>query len=172
MDGLTKLYSRKDLEEFINNKVINLDIYSSFVIFDIDTLIAINDIHGYLIADKYLTDLGLNLKNYFKEPDLCFRFNGEEFIVFISDESNIENDILLKKTQEILDNSIDRNCVIDVEYSNNKFYSISACIAKNVSLKNYNEVNLMVDNAIIAIQTKKEKLEKRKYKKQNVLVII
>ena len=38
--------------------------------------------------------------------------------------------------------------------------------------RNYNEVNLMVDNAIIAIQTKKEKLEKRKYKKQNVLVII
>lgn len=167
MDGLTKLYSRKDLEEFINNKIINLDIYSSFVIFDVDTLIAINDIHGYLISDKHLTDLGLNLKNYFKEPNLCFRFNGEEFIVLISDESNIE-----KHTQEILDNSIDRNCIIDVEYSNNKFYSVSACIVKNVSLKTYNEVELMLDNAIVAIEAKKEYIENRKYKKQNVLAII
>jgi len=95
-DGLTNLYNRqafdlklKDTQEALNKTG------EAFllIIFDVDRLKVINDVHGHISGDKVLKVVAQCLRETFREVDFIARYGGDEFAVIVEGLS-------LKKGQE------------------------------------------------------------------------
>jgi len=91
-DPLTKLRNRKFLEEIKKMVVIGKDHYD--VIFcDIDHFKRVNDTYGHDVGDIVLEIVGKKLKSSFKDSkDFIVRYGGEEFIIFLRNETETVND--------------------------------------------------------------------------------
>ncbi len=73
--------------------------YALFII-DIDNFKSINDNLGHFWGDKVLKDISRELKGIFRNDDIVVRIGGDEFVVFLKDENNI--DLLSRKAKQIL----------------------------------------------------------------------
>jgi diguanylate cyclase (GGDEF)-like protein len=58
-------------------------------IIDLDRFKEVNDVHGHLVGDKVLAQLGRLLKNRFRHEDLRCRWGGEEFAILLVDEGAV-----------------------------------------------------------------------------------
>ncbi len=95
-DGMTGLYNRRFLEEFID-KVMNQvkrekETYSVMML-DVDWFKMVNDTYGHDIGDKVIVEIGKVLKENIRSADLAIRYGGEEFVVLLhnaSDEGTLE----------------------------------------------------------------------------------
>lgn len=85
-DGLTGLYNRRFLEEFIDKVMSqalrNNDSYSIMML-DIDFFKMVNDTYGHDAGDTIIKGLAKVLQNNIREADLAIRYGGEEFIVLL-----------------------------------------------------------------------------------------
>jgi diguanylate cyclase (GGDEF)-like protein len=85
-DGLTGLYNRRFLEEFIDKVMSqalrNNDSYSIMML-DIDYFKMVNDTYGHDAGDTIIKGLADVLKDNVREADLAIRYGGEEFIVLL-----------------------------------------------------------------------------------------
>ncbi len=90
IDGLTGLYNRKYLDIFMDNKVKKFSEFAIAMV-DIDYFKKVNDGYGHDVGDKVLKELSEIFKKYIKEPNLAFRFGGEEFLLFIPDVSSAKD---------------------------------------------------------------------------------
>lgn len=94
-DGLTGLFNRKYLDEYIEKSVAQAkrtDSNYGIMMIDIDYFKMVNDTYGHDVGDKVIKALSKVLKNSIREADLAFRFGGEEFLVllFNCDENKID----------------------------------------------------------------------------------
>ena len=87
IDGLTKLYNRKYLDIFMEN---NIKEYKSYAVamLDIDYFKKVNDSYGHDAGDRVLMGLSEIFKDVIKKDDIAFRFGGEEFLIFMPNESS------------------------------------------------------------------------------------
>ena len=101
MDALTKLGNRnayfgvvEQLNEKINNKI-----YVNFavLVFDINGLKEINDVHGHEMGDKAIIICGDVLKTLFGE-DISFRIGGDELVVIYQ---NVYEETIKEKMSHI-----------------------------------------------------------------------
>ncbi|OHE06317.1 MAG: diguanylate cyclase [Sulfurimonas sp. RIFOXYD12_FULL_33_39] len=85
-DGMTGLYNRRFLEEFIDKIMSqagrNKDIYTVMML-DVDFFKMVNDTYGHDVGDKVIVALSKILKNSIRESDLAIRYGGEEFVVML-----------------------------------------------------------------------------------------
>ncbi|MCT4508468.1 MAG: diguanylate cyclase [Tepidibacter sp.] len=82
-DGLTSLYNHRYFYECFNEKI-NSGLKSITVLFcDIDKFKLINDIHGHIVGDMILKEIGNIIKESVEENGLIFRYGGEEFVVMM-----------------------------------------------------------------------------------------
>jgi len=95
-DGMTGLYNRRFLEEFIDKVMSqaerNSDQYTILML-DVDFFKMINDTYGHDIGDKVIVQLAKILKENIREADLAIRYGGEEFIVMLhnaTDEGTLQ----------------------------------------------------------------------------------
>ncbi|MBV5278507.1 MAG: GGDEF domain-containing protein [Campylobacteraceae bacterium] len=95
-DGLTGLYNRKYLDEYIEKALSQAKrdgaTYGILMI-DIDFFKMVNDTHGHDTGDKAIRILSKILKESIREADTAFRFGGEEFLILLyqCEEVMIEN---------------------------------------------------------------------------------
>jgi len=82
IDGLTELYNRKYLDEFMDDDIKSYEEYA-FAMIDIDYFKKVNDTYGHDAGDKVLKGLSDILKKSVKKDDIVFRFGGEEFAIFL-----------------------------------------------------------------------------------------
>lgn len=86
-DGLTGLYNRKFLDEYIKKSIPQLlrdNKKLAVLMLDMDHFKAVNDEYGHDIGDIVLKELaGILLENV-RESDLVVRFGGEEFLVILN----------------------------------------------------------------------------------------
>jgi len=85
-DGLTNLYNRAFLNEFLEKKLLESKRYDfplSIAMIDIDFFKKINDTYGHLTGDCVLKELSLLLKKNFRGSDVVARYGGEEFMVIM-----------------------------------------------------------------------------------------
>jgi len=85
-DGMTGLYNRRFLEEFIDkvmNQVIRDNETYSVLMLDVDFFKMVNDTYGHDIGDKVIVEIGKVLLNNIREADLAIRYGGEEFVVLL-----------------------------------------------------------------------------------------
>ena len=87
LDGLTKCYTKIELEAFITNYLSTFLRYKdnsfSLLMYDIDWFKKVNDVHGHLTGDYVLTQLSALVKTLLRDSDICGRFGGEEFIAIL-----------------------------------------------------------------------------------------
>jgi len=85
-DGLTGLYNRRFLEEYIEQEQayiqrekINYDI----LMIDIDYFKLVNDTYGHDVGDTVIKALSDILKSSIREADMAIRYGGEEFLILL-----------------------------------------------------------------------------------------
>ena len=111
VDSLTGAKSKHayvELEEKIDTLIANNEIeFFSVIIFDLNDLKFINDKLGHDQGDRYIIESVELIKAFFSHGDL-YRFGGDEFVLFISDESYKDRHQLLeafnKKAEENIKN--------------------------------------------------------------------
>jgi len=85
-DGMTGLYNRRFLEEFIDQVMGQAqrenETYSVLMI-DIDFFKMVNDTYGHDIGDKVIVKLGEILQESIRNSDLAIRYGGEEFLILL-----------------------------------------------------------------------------------------
>ena len=87
LDGLTKCYTKIELESFVTNSLATYLRYKenpfSLLMYDIDWFKKVNDVYGHLAGDFILSELSALVKASLRDSDICGRFGGEEFIVIL-----------------------------------------------------------------------------------------
>jgi len=85
-DGLTGLYNRRFLEEYIEEEQkqiqrekTNYDI----LMIDIDYFKLVNDTYGHDVGDTVIKALSEILKSSIRESDMAIRYGGEEFLLLL-----------------------------------------------------------------------------------------
>ncbi len=84
VDGLTGLYNRKYLDNFLEKEVKNYNTFAMAMI-DIDYFKKVNDTYGHDVGDRVLKGLSEIFKKCVGEKGEIFRFGGEEFLIFLPD---------------------------------------------------------------------------------------
>ncbi|WP_428737104.1 GGDEF domain-containing protein [Sulfurimonas sp.] len=85
-DGMTGLYNRRFLEEFIDQMMSQADRKNdtyAVLMLDVDFFKMVNDTYGHDIGDKVIVELSGVLKANTRESDLAIRYGGEEFLVML-----------------------------------------------------------------------------------------
>lgn len=88
IDGLTKIYNRMFLEQYMELLVLEAARYNkkfSFLLIDIDCFKSINDAYGYLCGDEILIYLSNTIKNMLRKSDMVARYGSEEFAVILKE---------------------------------------------------------------------------------------
>ena len=84
VDGLTKLWNRKTIEEKLNEEFDRSQRYRckmSVILLDVDNFKKINDNFGHATGDLVLEKISERLKHTLRKTDFIGRWGGEEFIV-------------------------------------------------------------------------------------------
>lgn len=87
IDPLTKIYNKRFLIEYLQERVMKSSEQTFFLMIDIDRFKVINDTYGHIVGDKVLQALANILKQNTRENDYAIRFGGEEFLLVISNVS-------------------------------------------------------------------------------------
>jgi len=85
-DGMTGLYNRRFLEEFIDKvmqQATREDETYSILMLDVDFFKAVNDTYGHDVGDRVIMEIGRVLKENIREADLAIRYGGEEFVIML-----------------------------------------------------------------------------------------
>lgn len=85
-DGMTGLYNRRFLEEFIDQFVSQADRSNetySIMMLDVDFFKMVNDTYGHDIGDRVIVGLCNIIKENIREADLAIRYGGEEFLIML-----------------------------------------------------------------------------------------
>ncbi|QOP40866.1 GGDEF domain-containing protein [Sulfurimonas marina] len=85
-DGMTGLYNRRFLEEFIDQVISQAnrkDETYTVLMLDVDFFKMVNDTYGHDLGDKVIVELANVLKKSIREADLAIRYGGEEFLILL-----------------------------------------------------------------------------------------
>ncbi len=84
-DHLTGLYNRRQLDQYLRNRLQTSDakIFGGIMI-DINLFKEINDEHGHAAGDQALVIVSDILKQTFREHDFIARYGGDEFLIVIA----------------------------------------------------------------------------------------
>ena len=96
-DGLTGVYNRRYLEEFLAKEFGRIKRYGgtfSFIIIDLDHFKKINDTYGHTVGDKVLKIATERFSNYLRTADIMGRYGGEEFAAILP-ETNLAGAVIV-----------------------------------------------------------------------------
>jgi diguanylate cyclase (GGDEF)-like protein len=90
LDGLTGLYNRKFLEEFIDkidNQAKRSHTRYAVLMLDIDYFKKVNDTYGHDTGDRFIKLLGHIIRDHIRASDIAVRYGGEEFLVLLHEST-------------------------------------------------------------------------------------
>jgi two-component system cell cycle response regulator len=85
-DGLTGLFNRRFLEEYIEQEqpiIQRESIAYDVLMIDIDYFKLVNDTYGHDVGDMVIKALSDILKSSIREADMAIRYGGEEFLILL-----------------------------------------------------------------------------------------
>lgn len=100
-DYLTKLYSGNVAVKLIRNYILHNHggAKAALILIDIDNFKQINEMAGFRLGDKVLTEMGEKLKVLFRKTDIVSRSGADNFLIFMKDIA--DEFIIFKKAQQI-----------------------------------------------------------------------
>jgi diguanylate cyclase (GGDEF)-like protein len=105
-DQLTGLYNRYYLEDYVKqafDKMYRYKLSLILIFIDIDNFKYVNDTFGHEEGDNVLKEVSRIFKENFRKYDLVVRYGGDEFIVFLEEDSYNKKEI-----KNLLDNIVNR----------------------------------------------------------------
>jgi diguanylate cyclase (GGDEF)-like protein len=103
LDSLTGLGNRFSFNEFIAKIA---DKSYSIIMVDMDHFKEINDTQGHLEGDNALRDMASIIKGCLRSTDFAARYGGDEFIIAVRSEFNVER--LMERIQSAINNQNDK----------------------------------------------------------------
>lgn len=100
-DGLTGVYNRLALDEYLNEKVERSEVMKdgfALLLLDLDNFKSINDKFGHPIGDRVLVAMAKKCRTAIRSDDFLARYGGEEFVIILPGAS-LKNG--LKKGEQI-----------------------------------------------------------------------
>ncbi len=85
-DKLTGLFNRNRFDELYSKEIKRAKRYGnnlSIILFDIDDFKNVNDTYGHQVGDEVLIEIAKILLDNVREPDICVRWGGEEFLILL-----------------------------------------------------------------------------------------
>ena len=89
-DGLTGVYNRKFIEEFIDKANLQAERHATsyaVLMLDIDYFKQVNDQYGHDIGDKFIKLLTQTIEKNIRKADIVARYGGEEFVLLLHESS-------------------------------------------------------------------------------------
>jgi len=112
-DHLTKLYSRKYLDEQIQQSM-QFDEGATFILMDIDNFKLVNDTYGHQIGDQVIIQVSNVIKENIRGTDIGARWGGEELAVYLPrvsiDTGVMIAERLVQKVRETTDPAVTISC--------------------------------------------------------------
>lgn len=113
VDNLTGLYNKAKLDEFINEHAgketphrrdddTHSDIIAVYI--DLNDFKEVNDTYGHTEGDEVLRRVAMRLGSLFRSDDLIFRIGGDEFLILILIDENMESSAITSRIEEVLSN--------------------------------------------------------------------
>ncbi len=127
-DGLTKIYNRKYITDYLEEEVKRSKRYSnslSIIIFDIDFFKSINDSFGHQMGDIVLVRCAETLRNNLRETDVIGRYGGEEFLVVLPETD-------LQSAYELANRLRENLAQLKWEFDANRKVTVSGGVAENL----------------------------------------
>ncbi|MFA7084558.1 MAG: GGDEF domain-containing protein [Arcobacteraceae bacterium] len=103
VDGLTGLYNRKYLDEFIDKKMpqeLEQGTTYAVMFLDIDYFKMVNDTYGHDAGDAILQKLSKTMKDTITSSEFIIRFGGEEFLIIMKNPTEESAASLANKINE------------------------------------------------------------------------
>jgi diguanylate cyclase (GGDEF)-like protein len=104
-DELTDLYNYRYLQQRLDEEIGRADRYGkrlSLLMLDIDNFKRVNDVHGHLVGDGVLAEIGHVLKTTVREVDVVARYGGEEFSIILPETDASGAFIVAEKIREAI----------------------------------------------------------------------
>jgi diguanylate cyclase (GGDEF)-like protein len=98
-DYLTKLYTRRYLDEQIKKSMIH-DAFGTFILVDIDNFKQVNDTYGHQIGDDVLVQVANIIRANIRASDIGARWGGEELAVYLPKVSLAEGISIARRLAE------------------------------------------------------------------------
>ena len=108
-DGMTGLYNRRFLEEFIDqvmNQAQRENETYSVMMLDVDFFKMVNDTYGHDAGDKVIVEISKVLKENVRSADLAIRYGGEEFVVLLHNATDEGTMAVAQKIHSVFANII------------------------------------------------------------------
>lgn len=105
-DSLTGLYSRRRLEELLQNEIIDIvhqTHESCLIILDIDFFKEINDNYGHPAGDMVIKQMAALLKKNVRKTDAVARWGGDEFLILLPHTSSAEGTEIAEKLRRTIE---------------------------------------------------------------------
>lgn len=102
-DLLTGVGNRRLMEATINEELIRQRRYGipfSLLFIDCDKFKQVNDNYGHACGDQVLIYVAQQLGQLIRENDQCFRFAGDEFVVFLASQNEQQADLAALRLTE------------------------------------------------------------------------
>lgn len=122
-DGMTGLYNRRFLEQFIDKlskQALREKTQYSVMMLDIDYFKMVNDTYGHDVGDVVIKGLADVISNSIRDSDLAIRYGGEEFVILLHNST--------------LEGSLNVANKIHKEFSLQKFYAAGEVLQKTISI--------------------------------------
>lgn len=152
-DELTGLKNKSALTKEINDFLIDsLTDKGIMFMLDIDRFKSINDTYGHDIGDRVIAQLGTFLGKIFTKNEITGRFGGDEFIIFIKNNDNMDT---VKNFADEIVNGVSQNVVLP---DNKQIISVSIGIAIYKGHEtNYSDLFKKADIALYKAKASTEK---------------
>jgi diguanylate cyclase (GGDEF)-like protein len=102
VDALTGLYNRRAFDEMLQQEVYRarrLGIPLTMAMVDVENFKEINDRWSYAEGDRCLQEISAALRGALRDPDLCFRWGGDEFAVILTGTAHEDTEQVADRMQ-------------------------------------------------------------------------
>jgi len=119
MDGLTRIFNKKHMEQTLNERIYKAACAAydqrggerggpagtlSVLLFDIDNFKNYNDNNGHLAGDKALQELAAIVQGSVRKDDIFGRFGGEEFLLVLPHTTATQAMLAAEKIRKVIAN--------------------------------------------------------------------
>src|SRR5699024_4995916 len=98
-DYLTKVHTRVHLDEVMES-YLHKGKRGAFILLDVDDFKDVNDTYGHQIGDKVLIQVARVLKNTAKNNDVAARWGGEEFALYLPEQTKAQAVAIAEQIRE------------------------------------------------------------------------
>ncbi len=102
-DPLTNLYNQRLFWELLGYEIGRADRYGykfAVLVIDLDNFKNINDSHGHIAGDRFLTEIAAAMQNTLRTGDILSRYGGDEFAVILQDADEAQAFFVANRLRE------------------------------------------------------------------------